>query len=173
MRSSNLLRASSQGPDPLRCVRRATKRRFLVHIVFASAWLAALLAASPVLAEVTPFDGAWDVVLSCSTHNDEDDDAKGYTHGFKGVINAGQLEATHGEEGQPGWHFLHGRIHSDGRATLRLDGIVNNPKYAINDAQRGKRYSYRVKAQFEQDLGRGQRLTGRDCDFRFVRRAVP
>ena len=144
-----------------------------MRFIFTSFCLAAVLAAPPVLAEVTPFDGAWDVVLSCSTPNDEDDDAKGYTHRFKGMIIEGKLEATHGEEGKPGWHFLHGRLHADGKAMLRLDGIVNNSKYAINDAQRGKPYSYRIKAQFEQNSGRGQRLTGRDCDFQFTRRTAP
>ena len=59
------------------------------------------------------------------------------------------MRGTHGKEGEPGWHFLHGKINDDGRATLRLDGIVNNPRFAINDAQRGKKYSYRIKAQFE------------------------
>ena len=150
-----------------------TKGQFAMRTAFTTVCLAAVLAAPPVFADVTPFDGVWDVVLSCSAHNDDDDDAKGYTHSFKGAINEGKLEATHGEEGQPGWHFLHGKIHRDGSATLRLDGIVNNPKYAINDAQRGKRYTYRVKAQFEPNVGRGQRLTGRDCDFQFARRAAP
>ena len=64
---------------------------------------------------------------------------------------------------------MHGKISEDGSATLRLDGIVNNPKYAINDAQRGKEYSYRVKASFEPASGVGQRLTGRACDFQFTR----
>jgi hypothetical protein len=30
------------------------------------------------------------------------------------------------------------KIQDDGSAKLRLDGMVNNPKYAINDAQRGR-----------------------------------
>jgi len=81
----------------------------------------------------------------------------------------GQLAATHRKEGEPGWHFLHGRIRPDGDAALRLDGIVNNPRYAINDAPRGKPYSYRVKAHFDEASGSGQRLTGRICEFRFTR----
>lgn len=54
-------------------------------------------------------------------------------------------------------------------ATWRLDGIVNNPRYAINEAERGKAYTYRIKAQFEPDAGSGQRLTGRACEFKFTR----
>lgn len=117
----------------------------------------------------TPFDGAWSVTLTCPPHDSDEDDARGYTHRFPATVQRGRLRGTHGNTGQPGWHFLHGRIHEDGSATLRLDGIVNNPKYAINDAQRGKPYSYRIKAQFEPGSGTGQRLTGRVCEFRFTR----
>jgi len=109
------------------------------------------------------------VTLTCPPHDAADDDAKGYTHRFAGRVVDGEFGATHGSEGQPGWHFLHGRIEPDGNAALRLEGIVNNPRYAINDAPRGKPYSYRVKAQFTESSGSGRRLTGRSCDFAFAR----
>lgn len=107
--------------------------------------------------------------MTCPPHNSADEDAKGYTHRFPAEVHMGRLRGTHGKEGEPGWHLLHGKIDGDGGATLRLDGIVNNPKYAINDAQRGKEYTYRIKAQFEANSGTGQRLTGRECVFRFER----
>ena len=107
--------------------------------------------------------------MTCPPHNEAADDAKGYTHRFPGEVVGGQFRATHGTEGQPGWHFLHGTVRSDGSANLRLDGIVNNPPYAINEARRGKPYSYRLKAQFDETIGTGQRLTGRVCEFRFAR----
>jgi len=115
------------------------------------------------------FDGAWNVTMTCPPHIDADDDAKGYTHRFAAEVQKSRIRGTHGKEGEPGWHFLHGRIHEDGSATLRLDGIVNNPRYAINEAERGKAYSYRIKAQFEPGGGSGQRLTGRACEFKFTR----
>jgi hypothetical protein len=52
---------------------------------------------------------------------------------------------------------------------LRANGIVNSPDYAIRQAQRGKAYTYRVRAQFEATSGTGQRTTGRTCEFRFTR----
>lgn len=116
----------------------------------------------------TPFDGKWNVTLTCPPHPD-DDDTKGYTHRFPGEVVNGEMRATHGTEGEPGWHFLRGPIKPDGSAVLRLDGIVNNERDAINKAQRGKLYTYRVKAQFEATSGSGQRLTGRVCEFRFAR----
>ena len=104
-----------------------------------------------------------------SDRQTDDDDAKGYTHRFSAEVRDGRLRGTHGSEGEPGWHDLHGKIGPQGDAVLRLDGIVNNPKYAINDAQRGKTYSYRVQAHFEERSGIGQRLTGRACEVRFAR----
>lgn len=106
--------------------------------------------------------------MVCPPH-DDDDEARGYTHRFPGQVVDREFSATHGKEGEPGWHFLRGRINAKGNATLRLDGIVNNPKYAINDAARGKQYSYRVKAHFDETSGVGQRLTGRVCEFTFTR----
>jgi hypothetical protein len=120
-------------------------------------------------AEPSRFDGPWRVTMTCPPHDDADDDAKGYTHQWSGEVVEGQLSATHGTEGQPGWHFLRGKISPNGDAALRLDGIVNNPKYAINDAPKGKPYTYRVKAHFDGSEGTGQRLTGRVCVFRFAR----
>ena len=128
-----------------------------------------MLLAAPTIAQVTPFDGAWNVVMACMPHAEDDDDAKGYTHRFDATVIEGKFEGTHGTKGQPGWHFLHGKIHADGSATLRLDGVVNNPKYAIRNAPEGKPYTYRVKARFEGNIGIGERLTGRVCDFKFAR----
>src|SRR5882762_3445521 len=106
-----------------------------------------LISASVAQAQQTKFDGAWIVTMTCPAHNAADDDAKGYTHRFSAEVRNGRIRGTHGKEDEPGWHFLHGKINEDGSATLRLDGIVNNPNYAINDAERGKEYSYWIKAQ--------------------------
>lgn len=136
------------------------------------AWLmSAHFAVPPALAaeETSSFDGRWDVTLTCPPHN-EDEDAKGYVHRFPVDVKGAALRGTHGTEGEPGWHLLAGDIAPDGRAALRLDGIVNDPDYAVGHAFRGKRYSYRVRARFEGDSGRGQRIGKRQCDFRFQRK---
>ena len=132
--------------------------------------LAAAAVAGPALAgaQATSFDGAWNVTLACPPHS-SDDDAKGYTHRFPGEVTNGQMRAVHGAEGEPGWHLVTGRIAPDGSATLQVDGVVNNEKYAINNAQRGKAYKYKVKAQFDTTRGSGERLTGRVCHFTFSR----
>ena len=137
-----------------------------LRVVAAAALAAGFTSAA---AEPSAFDGAWSVTLICPPHKDEDDDAKGYTQRFPATVEGGMLHGTHGSGGEPGWHDLHGRIRADGDASLRLDGIVSNAKYAINGAQRGKPYSYRVKAHFDERSGTGQRLTGRACELKFTR----
>lgn len=114
------------------------------------------------------FDGLWNVTLTCPPH-DDDEDAKGYVHRFPAEIKAGDFRGTHGTEGQPGWHLLTGAIAPDGNASLKLEGIVNNPNYAVNHAFRGKPYAYRVRATFEASRGSGRRIGKRQCDFEFKR----
>ncbi|MFN0183751.1 MAG: hypothetical protein ACKVQR_08040 [Aquabacterium sp.] len=131
--------------------------------------LAALALGHAGPAAASALDGTWAVTMVCPPHQAASDDALGYTHRFKGQVAGRQFSATYGTENQPGWHHLRGRIADDGSATLRLDGIVDNARHAINGAQRGKPYTYRVKAQFDARAGTGQRLTGRRCDFQFDR----
>lgn len=131
--------------------------------------LAALFFVCPPARAATEYDGAWDVTLTCPPHH-EDDDAKGYTHRFPATVKDGYFSGTHGTEGQPSYHLLTGRIAADGKAALTLDGIVSNPAYAINKAERGKPYSYRVRARFDISSGTGQRIGKRKCDFEFRRR---
>ena len=138
-----------------------------IHLALNFAFAIVLTGASAAFAQQTKFDGAWNVTMTCPPHNAAGDDAKGYTHRFPAEVQKGRIRGTHGKEGAPGWHFLHGKINEDGSATLRLDGIVNNPAYAIKDAERGKEYTYRIKAQFDASSGIGQRLTGRVCEFEF------
>lgn len=118
--------------------------------------------------DATPYDGKWNVTLTCPPHN-EDEDAKGYVHHFPAEVKAGMIQGTHAAEGQPGWHFLSGPIGKDGSASLTLQGIVNNADYAVGHGFRGKPYVYRVRAKFESNSGVGQRVGKRRCDFQFRR----
>ena len=74
-------------------------------------------------------------------------------------------------------HSLTGPIGADDGAQFELElepepepeGIVNNPAYAIDDAQRGKPYSYRARARFGATEGTGSRVGKRKCQFQFNR----
>ncbi|MEO6407208.1 MAG: hypothetical protein ABIO45_00440 [Burkholderiaceae bacterium] len=76
--------------------------------------IAALATPLATAARPSRFDGAWSVTLSGPAHDAEDDDAKGSTHRFTAEVIEGQLRGAHRSEGEPGWHFLHGRIRKDG-----------------------------------------------------------
>jgi len=129
---------------------------------------AALLVPPLAVAQASKFDGTWNVTLTCPATN-EAGGAKGYTHMFPAEVKDGNLLGLYGKEGELGSQRLSGHISNDGNANLRLDGIVNNPDYAINKAPTGKAFTYQVRAKFEQSSGVGQRTSGRGCEFRFSR----
>jgi len=140
---------------------------FVVAAIVGSAQLNVVSAAD----ETTLFDGDWNVTLTCPTHYDnQTDDAKGYTRQFPAEVKGGALRGSYGKPGQAGWSLLSGTIAPDGNANLKVDGIVGNQSRAANNAQRGKTYTYRVRAQFEASKGSGQRVGTRKCELTFVRR---
>jgi hypothetical protein len=119
-------------------------------------------------AQTTAFDGFWDVTLTCPPFNEEDDEANGYVHKFPAEIKNGALRGVYGTIGHAGYHLLTGTIAPGGRADLKLEGIVSSPGHAINNAYRGKSYSYKVRADFEPTKGTGRRIGKRKCDFAFL-----
>jgi hypothetical protein len=139
-----------------------------------AAWLACacmvLLAlhGGAVRAQANLFDGKWKVVQHCPPR-DGVDGAKGYTQYFDVEVTQGELRGAQGTPGEPGWFELRGTVAPDGTAALRRSGLVSNADYAINQAPRGKAYSFRVNAKFEGSTGTGERMSGRPCQFRFSR----
>ena len=75
-----------------------------VLIFMAAALLSASPAAQAAADNAAPFDGLWNVTLTCPPHED-DEDAKGYVHHFPAEIKASEFRGTHATEGQPGWHL--------------------------------------------------------------------
>jgi hypothetical protein len=126
------------------------------------------LHAGAVRSQANPFDGKWKVVQHCPPR-DGVDGAKGYTHYFDVEVINGELRGAQGTPGEPGSFELRGTVAPDGTAALRRSGLVSNSDYAINQAPRGKAYSFRVNAKFEGAAGIGQRMSGRPCEFRFSR----
>ena len=122
-------------------------------------------------AQANPFDGRWKVVQHCPPRDGVDgvDGAKGYTQYFDVEVINGELRGAQGTPGEPGWFELRGTVAPDGTAALRRSGLVSNTDFAINQAPRGKAYSFRVSAKFEGAAGIGQRMSGRPCEFRFSR----
>ena len=138
--------------------------------VLASCVLAAIVGGLPAMAmaQATPFDGTWNVTLTCPPTS-EKEGAKGYTHKFPAEVKDGQLLGEYGKEGELGWQRLRGQIAANGSASLMLDGIVSNSEYAVGHSPAGKAFRYQVRAKFEASAGAGQRTSGRVCEFRFAR----
>jgi len=63
------------------------------------------LACAGAQAQPSPFDGTWNVTMTCPPH-DDDENTKGYTHRFPVEVASAQLRGIHGNEGEPGWHLL-------------------------------------------------------------------
>ena len=112
-----------------------------------------------------------DTTLSGSTVTLRDgvDGAKGYTQYYDVEVVNGELRGAQGTPGEPGSFELRGTIAADGTAALRRNGLVSNTEFAINQAPRGKAYSFRVNAKFQGTTGIGQRMSGRPCEFKFSR----
>jgi hypothetical protein len=136
--------------------------------IFSTCLLLALAPGRDAAAQTTEFDGFWDVTLTCPPFNEEDDEANGYVHKWQAEIKNGALRGVYGTIGHAGYHLLTGTVAANGRADLKLEGIVSSPGHAINNAYRGKPYSYKVRADFEPAKGTGRRIGKRNCDFAFV-----
>ncbi|MGI9027125.1 MAG: hypothetical protein ACR2GP_16430 [Burkholderiaceae bacterium] len=115
------------------------------------------------------FDGDWTVSIDCPS-NTEESGAKGYRFQFPAVVKDGVLAASVGMEGWSASLRIEGPIRSDGSAELRARGRTGNPEYAAKQPLSGTPYSYRIKAQFDDDKGTGSRIETRVCNFVFARK---
>lgn len=118
------------------------------------------------LARAHPFDGAWNVVVTCPA------DAAwgaGYNLRFTAAIKDGELTAQHLERGQPGSLTLAGKVEPDGSAALQGNGFTSDPRYTANRAAPGTPYTYRATAKLDGSQGSGRRIDGRPCTFAFAK----
>jgi len=115
------------------------------------------------------FDGAWNVTINCPS-NSEASGARGYEYRFPAVVREGVIAGTHGEESTNGWLHIEGAIRPDGGALLDAQGRTGDPAYAVKKPAPGTRYTYRIKAQFGETRGTGERIEARVCHFTFERK---
>ncbi len=122
-------------------------------------------AAPPPAGADARFDGAWNVVVTCSATTT----ASGYKFDFIAQVKGSYLKGERRAQGEPGWMRLQGAIPPDGNATLDATGLTDNPKYAVNNAASGSPYVYHVTARFDGNRGSGHRVELRPCDLQFAR----
>jgi uncharacterized caspase-like protein len=112
------------------------------------------------------FDGIWDATISCANEGK----VLGYTRLVTGTVQNGKLHAEALREGVPNWLSIDGQIGADGRSTLIVHGLTNDPKYVVGQLKPGSPYVYSVNAQFSGSTGSGKRVELRPCTVNFVKR---
>lgn len=114
-----------------------------------------------------PFDGTWNVTLTCPAATDG---ALGYTYQFIAEVRSSILHGENGTRQSPSWLTLDGPIQADGTATLAAQGLTGNPGYNVARVNPGIPYSYHVNAKFTGATGAGKRVELRACDLQFIKR---
>lgn len=131
-------------------------------------WRAFLIATGLVLLVVasshaSSFDGAWSVVQTCGSTEDE---SPRDTWRYDATVKHGHLVGQYRLRGQRPSLTLEGKIEPDGSATLTAEGLSASPDYNVWSAARQGRISFRITANFEGTLGAG-RAGVRGCHFTF------
>jgi hypothetical protein len=123
-------------------------------------------AAAQSQASAAPFDGTWLTTLNCVAGMG----GRPFTYRFFGEVKDGTYRGHQGEEGQPSFFQLVGKIQPDGVASMIADGIVGNSAFAAGNLAKGMLYNYPVKAHFAADKGTGNRTDGkRACNLEFAK----
>jgi hypothetical protein len=130
--------------------------------------LLTVLASAGIASAADPdrFDGRWNVVLACPR---SPDGALPFTFRFVADVHGGVLHGENGQQNQPGWMSLDGRIEPDGAAALQAHGLTGHSAYNINQTARGVPYEHDVTARFDAAHGAGTWVAFRTCDFTFTR----
>lgn len=114
------------------------------------------------------FDGTWQTTLTCPTVSNNEN-TKGYLIKFPTEIVNGQMTGAYGVDGEPGSLTLKGKVTDTGEAAFEINGLVGDSEYALRKTSKGKDYWYRAIGRFTSSSGTGERLTGRTCNFNFIR----
>lgn len=141
--------------------------RPLRHLLIAAACAGIGLAQAQPAA--TPFDGRWQVTLTCDDLKTANSLVKGYTFVFPAQIAGGQLTGQRGDPGQASSITMSGTVDTDGAAAINVDGRTGKPEYVVGRLQPSSPYSYHMKGSFTPTEGKASRLEVRPCTAVFVR----
>jgi hypothetical protein len=93
-----------------------------------------------------------------------------FTYRFFGEVKDGTYKGRQGEEGQPSFFQLVGKIQPNGSSSMIANGIVGNSAFAAGNIGKGMPYNYPVTAHFAADKGTGNRTDGkRACNLEFAK----
>jgi hypothetical protein len=130
-----------------------------------AALLLATLAPSPARAQdAQKFDGKWATTVTCKASNNP-------PLQFMTEVSGGVLSGQQGSEGAPGYLRIDGKITPQGVGHIYARGRAGKDEIvAGREVQAGSEYSYYIRAQFERAIGSGNRVEGRACEFKFVKK---
>ena len=119
-------------------------------------------------AETSPFDGTWNVKITC----EETFNAPAYSYKFVAQVKDGKFFGQYGEEDKPGFLRITGQIDADGSSMLDANGLIG--KASSKAAVIGQAYNYSIKTQFNGSQGKGSRMQAiragqRNCDYIFTK----
>jgi hypothetical protein len=121
------------------------------------------------------YDGVWNSTVTC----DPAGGTRGYTWSLATTVSANVLHGERGNQGQPAFLAIDGKIGKDGSAKLTASGITATPEYIHGPIKNeGEQYSYEVKAKFTDTEGKGERsiglgIVGRPCHWTFEKQPAP
>lgn len=114
-----------------------------------------------------PFDGRWEVTITCSAAADG---ARGYTLRFSARVQDGVFAGAYrGSSAAEGSLDLSGPIAADGTARLAARGLTGDPRTAVGRVAQQTPYAYTLEARFQGDAGAGRRIETRPCEASFRR----
>jgi hypothetical protein len=125
----------------------------------------ALTAPTDESSRTKPFDGKWDVVVSCANASG----ALGYTRSLVATVTNGVLHGEDQSNGRP-LIALDGEIGANGKATLSAHGFTGQSAYTLGNVKAGTPYAYTVDAKFERTHGTGKRNEARPCNLTFAKK---
>lgn len=127
--------------------------------------IAAAILLSPAAAQAAgPFDGRWNVVLTCPAAADG---VLGYTYRFDATVADSIFRGQNSVAGAPGFLVVEGPIRPDGTSDLLAHGTTGDPSYAVGRPGRLTPYQYPVRARFAANSGSGERAAVRQCTLSF------
>lgn len=121
------------------------------------------------------FDGGWNTTVTC----DPAGGTRGYIWSFVSTVSGSVLHGERGNQGQPAYLAIDGKIGKDGNAKLTASGITASTEYIHGPIKNtGEQYGYDVKAKFTDSEGKGERNTGlgivgRPCHWTFEKQPSP
>jgi hypothetical protein len=117
----------------------------------------------------TDFDGTWTMTQTCAPVGA----TLGYTNRFVVNVTNGAFHGEGGIRDQPGWITVDGKISSDGAVAIKAGGLIGgDPARLAGNAPIGSRFAYDAQGRISGTSGTGKRLSGRACDWAFVKRVA-